>query len=82
MKTIIKNKSRFSFLKKSINELQRSDKPIPNLELLRLYREVQIMTRRFTWANENGEPWKDILRASARKEFEQMREEKDTVKLG
>ena len=28
------------------------------------------MTQRFTWSNENGEPWKDILRRTARGEFE------------
>ena len=40
------------------------------------------MTRRFTWANEEGEPWKDVLRASARREFEALREEHDSVKVG
>ena len=75
MKTIVKNKSRFSFLKKSINQLERAEKPIPNREFLRMYREVWKMTNRFTWNNDDGEPWKQILRKTARKEFEDLRKE-------
>jgi len=70
MKSIIKNKSQLSFLKTPIESLERSNKVVPNRELLRLYREVQQMTKRFTWANEDGEPWQEILRKSARVEFE------------
>ena len=73
MKTIIKNRSNFGFLKKSIDQLERSNKPIPNKEVLRLYREVIQMTRRFTWSNEDGDSWKDILKKSSRTEFEQLR---------
>ena len=61
MKKIIKNKSKFSFLKTSIEQLDRSHKPIPNAEVLRMYREVLKMTQRFTWNNEDGESWKAIL---------------------
>ena len=75
MKTIVKNKSRFSFLKKSINQLERAEKPFPNLEVLRMYRETLKMTNRFTWNNDDGEPWKQILRKTARKEFEDLRKE-------
>jgi hypothetical protein len=57
MKTIIKNKSNLQFLRTSVEQLDRSHKPIPNIEVLRLYREVLQMTRRFTWNNEDGEPW-------------------------
>jgi hypothetical protein len=57
MKAIIKNKSNLQFLKSSVEQLDRSNKLPPNLEVLRLYREVLQMTRRFTWANEDGEPW-------------------------
>lgn len=39
------------------------------------------MTRRFNWANEDGEPWDKILRKTARAEFEEVRSETDTVKL-
>jgi len=35
-------------------------------------------TGRFYWNNDRGEPWKDILRKSARKEFDLSREEKDS----
>lgn len=40
------------------------------------------MTRRFTWANEDGEPWQQILRKTARAEFQELRTEKDSVKVG
>lgn len=40
------------------------------------------MTDRFTWSDENGRSWKDILRKTARAEFEQIRNETDSVKLG
>ena len=54
---------------------------MPNAEVLLLYREVLVMTRRFTWANEDGEPWDQILRKTARAEFEELRSETDTLKL-
>jgi hypothetical protein len=58
MKSIIKNKGNLSFLKKPVETLARSNKMIPNREILRLYREVLQMTRRFTWTNEDtGESW-------------------------
>jgi hypothetical protein len=31
----------------------------------------------FTWTNEAGEPWSQLLRRNARKEFEQARQETD-----
>ena len=81
MNPIIKNKSQLSFLKQSVESLQRSHKLIPNSEVLRCYREVMQMTKRFTWTNEDGEPWKDILRKTARAEFEAMKSESDSVKV-
>ena len=81
MKPIIKNKSQLSFLKSSVDNLQRSHKHMPNAEVLKCYREVWQMTSRFTWANEHGEAWKDILRKTARAEFEAMRSETDSVKV-
>lgn len=33
----------------------------------------------FTWTNEAGEPWSQLLRRNARKEFEQARHESDPV---
>lgn len=82
MKTIIKNKSNLQFLKGSVDSLERSHKPIPNKEVLILYREVMQMTRRFTWANEDGQPWKEILQKTARQEFEELKSETDSVKVG
>ena len=81
MKSIIKNRGQLSFLKKPIETFERSHKPVPNAEVLRLYREVLVMTRRFTWANEDGEPWDQILRKTARSEFEELRTETDTLKV-
>jgi hypothetical protein len=40
------------------------------------------MTRRFSWANEDGQPWQQILRKTARAEFEEIRSEQDAVKVG
>lgn len=81
MKPIIKNKASLSFFKQPVELLQRSFKPMPNIEVLRCYRDVMRMTRRFTWANEDGEPWEQILRKTARAEFEAIRSETDTVKI-
>lgn len=39
------------------------------------------MTIRFTWSNEDGEPWRDILKKTARAEFEAIRSETDSVKI-
>lgn len=39
------------------------------------------MTQRFTWNNENGQSWRDILSKTARSEFEMIKGETDTVKL-
>ena len=81
MKSIIKNKSKLSFLKTPVESLERSHKPVANADVLRLYREALQMTRRFTWANEDGEPWQNILRSSTRAEFEELRTETDTLKV-
>ena len=81
MKSIIKNKSKLSFLKTPVESLERSHKPVSNIEVLRMYREVLQMSNRFTWANEDGKPWRDILRSSARAEFEELRTETDTLKV-
>lgn len=48
-------------------------------ESLKLYRDILRASRMFTWANEAGEPWRDVLRKNARKEFEQARYERDTL---
>lgn len=35
------------------------------------------VTALFDWPNEHGVPWRDVLRHSARQEFEQARHERD-----
>ena len=46
-------------------------------ESLKLYRDILRATKLFTWPNEKGQIWSEILRANARKEFEQARHETD-----
>ncbi|GMH04642.1 hypothetical protein Nepgr_006482 [Nepenthes gracilis] len=46
-------------------------------EALSLYRDILRATRFFMWPDSRGVLWRDILRANARKEFEQARFEKD-----
>ncbi len=79
MKTIIKNKSNLGFLSKSVDTLARdpTHAPLASREILILYRDVLKMTRRFTWTNEDGEPWREILAKTARQEFEMIRNETD-----
>ena len=46
-------------------------------EALSLYRAVWRASFLFVWKNEKGEEWRDVIRESARKEFEAARHEKD-----
>eukprot|EP01036_Dinobryon_divergens_P025655 gene25655-34228_t len=46
-------------------------------ESLKLYRDILRATKLFTWPNEKGELWSEILRKNARREFEQARHESD-----
>jgi len=46
-------------------------------EALSLYRAVWRASFLFVWRNEKGEEWRDVIRESARKEFEASRHEKD-----
>ena len=46
-------------------------------EALSLYRAVWRASFLFVWRNEKGEEWRDIIRESARKEFEAARHERD-----
>lgn len=46
-------------------------------ESLRLYRDILRASRHFTWRNEQGVLWSEILRTNARKEFEAARFERD-----
>jgi len=47
------------------------------IEALRLYRDILRSSRLFVWANADGEPWSNVIRKNARKEFEQARHERD-----
>ena len=40
------------------------------------YRSIWRHSRLFVWQDEAGQPWRDVLRTSARKEFEAARDEK------
>lgn len=46
-------------------------------EALSLYRDILRASRFFTWPDSKGVLWRDLLRDSARKEFEQSRFETD-----
>jgi hypothetical protein len=48
-------------------------------EVLSLYRDVLRTCRTFYWSNDQGIPWCRVLRESARKEFEQGRNENDPL---
>jgi len=50
-----------------------------NKEALSLYREILRTSRHFHHTNDAGQPWNHVLRQSARKEFEQSREESDPL---
>lgn len=46
-------------------------------EALSLYRRIFRYSNLFVWRNEQGVPWRDLLRVSARREFEAARHETD-----
>ncbi|KRX08398.1 hypothetical protein PPERSA_08597 [Pseudocohnilembus persalinus] len=66
-----------TILQKPIEHLKITRKLPPNKEALRLYREVLKFSNEFTWNNKNGENWGEIIRKSARKEFEVSKDEQD-----
>lgn len=43
-------------------------------EALSLYRDILRVARAFTWEKEAGVPWRGVLEAGAREEFEKNRE--------
>ena len=45
------------------------------------YRSIWRHSRLFVWQDEVGQPWRDVLRTSARKEFEAARDEKASPEL-
>jgi hypothetical protein len=46
-------------------------------EVFKLYLEILRTIRLFTWTDENGVPWSQLLKMSAREEFESSKQEKD-----
>uniref|UniRef100_A0A0D9VP98 Complex 1 LYR protein domain-containing protein n=1 Tax=Leersia perrieri TaxID=77586 RepID=A0A0D9VP98_9ORYZ len=46
-------------------------------EALALYRDILRVTRLFEWPDDRGVPWRETLRANARREFEEARGERD-----
>mmetsp|Transcript_16313 Transcript_16313/g.35283 ORF Transcript_16313/g.35283 Transcript_16313/m.35283 type:complete len:188 (+) Transcript_16313:46-609(+) len=61
---------------------KREDAPGPRIlttrrEALHLYREILRYSNLFVWKDDNGHVWRDVLRQSARKEFEDARHETD-----
>lgn len=67
---------------KAEREQQREQAPLRRLlttrrEALSLYREVLRYSNLFVWRDEVGRPWRDVIRASARQEFEAARHEPD-----
>uniref|UniRef100_A0ACD5TUC0 Uncharacterized protein n=1 Tax=Avena sativa TaxID=4498 RepID=A0ACD5TUC0_AVESA len=46
-------------------------------EALGLYRDILRATRLFEWPDDRGVPWRESLRANARREFEEARGERD-----
>ena len=60
---------------KPIEHLLLKEKKLSNAEVIRLYREVYKFAAKFYWNNDKGQPWKEVLRRSARKEFDLSKEE-------
>lgn len=85
MKHIIRNESVMNMLEKPIENMIRTESKgfksqmrlndASRREVLTLYRDVWKMTSRFDWKNEDGLEWRDILRRSARVEFEEAKDE-------
>ena len=42
-----------------------------------MYRDILRSSRLFVWNNADGEPWSQVIRMNARKEFDQARHERD-----
>ncbi|KAJ1424189.1 Complex 1 LYR protein [Sesbania bispinosa] len=57
--------------------LNRSRLTSTRREALSLYRDILRASRFFTWPDSNGVLWRDVLRDSARREFELARFETD-----
>ena len=77
MSRIIRNKSVFTIFDGPLEKLRRTNKPLPSIESLRLYRDIIKFSTRITWEDGSGNSWAKIIRKAARAEFEQGREERD-----
>jgi hypothetical protein len=44
-------------LTQSVDKLARSNKPAPNKEILKLYREILKFSRKIDWTDQEGRPW-------------------------
>lgn len=62
-----------------IDKLQQIRKKPPNREGIRQYREILKFSNEFYWTNERGQVWRDIIRKSARHEFNISRNEEDPM---
>ena len=49
----------------------------PRQEALQLYREILQTAHAFSWMDDHGDPWRDGITKSARREFEDWRGERD-----
>lgn len=66
---------------KNVQQLPRANLKPPDPLVLKLYREVIKATSEFDWTDDKGRLWRDVLRKSAREEFEMSREESDPFVL-
>lgn len=63
-------------------EGQKPDPKSNRREAIWLYRDILRTARQFTWTDKDGKSWRDKLVASARKEFEIARGERDPAIIG
>jgi hypothetical protein len=70
------------FMNKKYEDMERLNKPLPKKESLLLYRDALKLCNKFYWRHDNGMEWRDILLKSARKEFEENRNMKDSAEVG
>ncbi len=54
---------------------------ISSRDAIKLYREIIRASRHFYWKNHDGIPWSDVIKRSARKEFEAARYERDPIMI-
>ena len=72
------------FIERNLRQAEETFGSRPNVlttrrEAIMLYRDILRAARFFTWKNERGETYRDVLTASARAEFESARFESDPV---